>query len=230
MGINLFCHQIRDPKGIVKPPPYTPNTHPLITSQSAALVLSLPSSWLRNRFRAKELWKFNLSNTYVHILDIASSRTIFDQRWRVTNLRDRQRRYRKVKGNGRPNAKPITIYLRPPPIHRIDKACEAIGAFTETNRVSNTLLLTPVSLPPSLSCAHYIWCGAASSVVLPSLWRPLAQTRIDIIPQFFHESGRWLAGWLRVVSRPLCNVCAVAPHHHQPLHNVKDGTLAVLGT
>lgn len=157
MGINLFCHQIRDPKGIVKPPPYSPNTHPLITSQSAALVLSLPSSWLRNRFRAKELWKFNLSNTYVHILDIASSRTIFDQRWRVTNLRDRQRRYRKVKGNGRPNAKPITIYLRPPPIHRIDKACEAIGACTETNRVSNTLLLTPVSLPPSLSLAPTIY-------------------------------------------------------------------------
>lgn len=86
-------------------------------------------------------------------------------------------------GVDRRNAKPITIYLRP--IHKIDIHTWVTGACAETNRVSNAAppngrLGTPQS--PSLSSRRRRCCRP--------LWRPLAQTRIDIIPQFFLESGR----------------------------------------
>lgn len=68
-------------------------------------------------------------------------------------------------------------YIKSTSIHGLSGAC------TETNRVSNAPLNGRTTgsspIPISMQCRP--------------LRRPLAQTRIDIIPQFFLESGRWLS-------------------------------------
>lgn len=147
MEINLFCHQIREPSGIVKssptqraaaPPSYRPSSLPTHREGNSTNTKSKSNNAPELNFSIKKLSRSQTfprtpPATHLQLMGLPPSQTLASA----------------AASNGRRGAKPITSHLQS--IHKIDTGPHVL----ETNRVSNAPLNgRPVFPAASQSAPH----------------------------------------------------------------------------